>query len=299
MFEKLKTSFKKIAIKKLDDQNLEKVLDDFKIELVRNDVAYQAAEEICDLVKKKELVGKELGRHKSVKKLTRNALKEALTQILTPQIPIDFLKLIEDINNNGSPAILVFLGINGTGKTTTIAKISYFLKKRGKSVVLAAADTFRAGSIEQLDKHAKKLKVKIIKREYGADSASVAFDAVNHAQSQDINVVLIDTAGRMETNRNLMDEVQKICRVSEPDLKIFVASLLVGNDAYLQAETFNKEVGIDASILNMADADIKGGATISVAFTTKKPIIFLGNGQKYGDLMEFTPEKFIDIIFQD
>jgi len=296
VFEKLKSAVKKIGIKTLDESNLEKVLMDFKLELARNDVAYQAAEEICELVKKEQLLGKEVGRHRSVKKITREALRNALIQILTPDEPIDFFDIIEKKNKNGTPAILVFLGINGTGKTTSIAKITHLLQKRKKSVVLAAADTFRAGSIEQLTKHAKNLDVRIIKREYGADAASVAFDAVSHAESKNIDVVLIDTAGRMETNRNLMDELRKICRVAEPDLKIFVASLLVGNDAYVQAETFKKEIGIDASILNMADADVKGGAVISVIFTTKKPIIFLGNGQSYDDLIEFQPEKFVDMI---
>ncbi len=298
MFEKLKSAFKKVSSKTITEKNLESIFQEFKIELVRNDVAYKTAEDICKVLKDEELLGKEVGRLTRIKSLTSDMMKQAIIKILSQSEPIDLLEFIKKKNQQGSPAILVMLGVNGTGKTTTIAKLTYFFQKNNLSVVLAAGDTFRAGSIEQLQKHADKLKVKLIKHKYGSDSASVAFDAVSHAEAKKINVVLIDTAGRMETNKNLMEEMKKIIRVAEPDLKIFIANLLVGNDAHMQAETFNNEIGIDASILNMADADVKGGATLSVANITGKPILFLGNGQSYDDLMPFDPQKFAEMIFK-
>ncbi|MHA1381384.1 MAG: signal recognition particle-docking protein FtsY [Candidatus Helarchaeota archaeon] len=301
MFDKIKGAFKgfteKISKKTLSEKDLDKNLNDLKINLIRNDVAYQATEEICNSIKQ-GLTGEKVGRLEKTKNISYSALKNTLLNILTPENPIDLLKLCEEKNNQGEPLILLFLGINGTGKTTTIAKLVKYFQKHKYSCVLAAADTFRAGSIEQLGKHANNLNVRIIKHDYGSDPASVAFDAINHATSKKINIVLIDTAGRMETNKNLMAEMDKICRVAEPDLKIFVASLLVGNDAYEQIKIFNDKIGIDASILNMADADVKGGAIISVAYVSKKPILFLGNGQSYDDLIPFEPEKYIEMILK-
>ena len=299
MFEKLKSTFKKISTKTISDKNLESIFHEFKIELVRNDVAYKTAEDICRVLKDEELLGREVGRLTRIKTLTTDMMKQAIIKILSNSETIDLLEFIRKKNEAGNPAILLMLGVNGTGKTTTIAKLTHYFQKNNLSVVLAAGDTFRAGSIEQLQKHADKLKVKLIKHEYGSDAASVAYDAVNHAEAKKINVVLIDTAGRMETNKNLMEEMKKIIRVAEPDLKIFIGNLLVGNDAHMQAETFNNEIGIDASILNMADADIKGGATLSVANITGKPILFLGNGQSYDHLMPFEPKKFADMIFKN
>ncbi len=299
MFDKLKGAFKgfyeKITTKMLSEKNLEKHLDDLRFNLIRNDVAVSAADEICDSLKQ-DLSGEKVGRLEKIKNVSFSALENTILNMLTPENPIDLLKLCEEKKNRGEPLILLFLGINGTGKTTTIAKlVKYFMDNKYTSV-LAAADTFRAGSIEQLGKHAKNLNVRLIKHDYGSDPASVAFDAINHAISKHINVVLIDTAGRMETNKNLIQEMNKICRVAEPDLRIFVASLLVGNSAYEQIRIFSKEVGVDASILNMADADVKGGAIISVAYISKKPILFLGNGQSYDNLEPFKPKKYMELI---
>ena len=190
----------------------------------------------------------------------------------------------------------MFLGINGTGKTTTIAKLTHLFQKKGFSVVLACADTFRAGSSEQLQTHGDRLKVRVLCRPYGSDPASVAFDAINHARARGIDVVLIDTAGRMQTNRNLMAELEKIHRVAEPDLVIFVGDALAGNDAIEQAKTFNEAIGIDAAILTKVDADVKGGAALSIAIATGKPIILVGVDQKYSDLEVFQPEWFAEKI---
>jgi len=302
MFEKLKGTFgglkEKISLKMLSEKNLKKPLQNLKNLLIQNDVSVLAAEKICELLEE-ELLGQKIGRFKNIQKLVEAALRKVIIDILTPESQINILDMIEQKKQEDEPVIFVFLGVNGIGKTTTIAKLAHFLRKHGYSSVLAASDTFRAGAIQQLEKHANKLNIRIIKGDYGADGASIAFDAINHAQARHINAVLIDTAGRMETNKNLMEEVKKIVRVTEPDLRIFVGSLLVGNAAWQQAETFSNQVGIDANILTMADADIKGGATLSVTYLTKKPIIFLGNGQSYDDLIPFNPEKFADMLLGD
>ncbi|MHA1130034.1 MAG: signal recognition particle-docking protein FtsY [Candidatus Helarchaeota archaeon] len=302
MFEKLKNAFgglkDKITLKMLDERTLNKPLQNLQNILVQNDVAVNAAEKICELLEQ-ELIGEKIGRLKNVQNLLQGALKKVIMDILTPETKIDVLELIEKKKQEDEPAIFVFLGVNGIGKTTTIAKMGHFLRKHGYSTVLAASDTFRAGAIQQLEKHAKKLKLKIIKGDYGSDGAAIAFDAINHAQARHINTVLIDTAGRQETNKNLMEEIKKIVRVAEPDLKIFVGSLLVGNAAWEQAGTFADKVGIDANILTMSDADIRGGAALSITYLTKKPIIFLGSGQSYNDLIPFSPEKFANMLLGD
>lgn len=194
------------------------------------------------------------------------------------------------------PCIIVFVGINGTGKTTTIAKVASFLLGKKYSLVLAGSDTFRAGAIEQLEEHAKRLGVHLIKHQYGGDAAAVAFDAVQYARVRGINIVLIDTAGRMQTNKNLLMEMEKIIRVVKPDMVLFIGDSLAGNDAVSQAEEFSKSVNIGGSILTKIDADAKGGAAISVAYITKKPILFIGTGQRYEDLEPFKPETIINRI---
>ena len=192
------------------------------------------------------------------------------------------------------PFVIAFFGINGSGKTTTIAKIANLLKEKNISCVLAASDTFRAASIEQLQIHADKLGVKLIKHDYGSDPAAVSFDAIKHAKAKNIDVVLIDTAGRLHSNINLMDELKKIVKVSKPNLKLFVGESIAGNDCIEQAKTFNEAVGIDGIILAKADIDEKGGAAISVSYITKKPIIYLGTGQEYKDLKEFDPNLIVE-----
>ena len=211
---------------------------------------------------------------------------------------IDLLKMAEEKRKKKEPLVLMFVGINGTGKTTTIAKVAHFLRDKGYSVVLAGADTYRAGSIEQLEEHGKRLGIRVIKSNYGGDPAAVAYDAVNHAKAHGINIVLIDTAGRMQTNQNLMNELVKVKRVIGPDLTIFTVDSLIGNDAVQQAEEFNKAVGIDATILTKVDADVKGGSALSVTYVTQKPILFIGVGQAYKDLELFKPEKFVNMVLR-
>ena len=192
----------------------------------------------------------------------------------------------------GKPTSILFVGVNGTGKTTTLAKMAHRFINEGYTVVAAAGDTFRAGSIEQLEKHAERLGIRVIKQDYGADAAAIAFDAIQHANARHLDVVLIDSAGRMQTNKNLLEEMRKIVRVAEPDIKIFVGDALAGNDALTQARKFNEAIEIDGAILTKVDADPSGGAALSVAFVTGKPVVFVGVGQEYPDLQQFDPEWF-------
>ncbi len=211
----------------------------------------------------------------------------------------DIIDLILAKKSLGMPFVMMFVGINGTGKTTTIAKVTRRLLDKGFTVVLASGDTYRAGAIEQLEEHARRLRVRTIKHKYGSDAAAVGFDAVQHARAQGIDVVLIDTAGRMQTNRNLMDELQKIKRVVQPDFTVMILDSLIGNDAVDQAKTFNEHIGFDATILTKVDADAKGGSSLSAAFLTGKPILYVGVGQGYGDLQSFEASWFTERILGD
>ncbi|MFX1565774.1 MAG: signal recognition particle-docking protein FtsY [Promethearchaeota archaeon] len=299
MFEKLRNAVdgfvQKVTHKSISEKNLEDAYSSLQMALLENDVAYEATERINDRLKE-ALEGEQIGRLQSKKGFIREALYQAILEALTPEEPVDVFALLEQRKKAGEPLTIMFLGVNGTGKTTTIAKMTYMFQQKGYSVVLACGDTFRAGSAEQLQTHANRLKVRVITRPYGSDSASVGYDAINHARARGINVVLIDTAGRMQTDKNLMAELQKIHRVAEPDLVIFVGDALAGNDAIEQAKTFNEKVGIDAAILTKVDADTKGGAALSIAIATGKPIIFVGVGQEYPDLKVFDPEWFAQKI---
>jgi fused signal recognition particle receptor len=301
MFEKLKSGFKglvnKVTTTGLKAESLRPVLADFKLSLAGNDVAFPVADKICDELEKR-LTGVQVKRLEDRKKIVEDNLRKVLLEVMLTNEKIDLLACAAEKRKNMAPLVLLFVGINGTGKTTTIAKVAQFFKDKDYSVVLAASDTYRAGSIEQLDEHAKRLGLRIIKGVYGGDAASVAYDAINHAKAHGTNVVLIDTAGRMQTNQNLMSELQKVKRVICPDLTIFTVDSLIGNDAVTQAEEFNKCIGIDATILTKVDADVKGGASLSVTYVTQKPILFIGVGQKYKDLELFNPEKFVNMILR-
>ncbi|MGA3058933.1 MAG: signal recognition particle-docking protein FtsY [Candidatus Bathyarchaeia archaeon] len=301
MFEKLKSGFKglvnKVTTTELKAQNLNPILSEFKMSLVENDVAFPVAEKISDdLVRR--LSGVQVKRLDDRKKIVEENLRQVLLEVMLTNKTIDLLKLAEEKRKKKEPFILMFVGINGTGKTTTIAKVAQFFREKSYSVVLAGADTYRAGSIEQLEEHGKRLGIRVIKSNYGGDPAAVAYDAVNHAKSHGINTVLVDTAGRMQTNQNLMNELIKVKRVVCPDLTILAVDSLIGNDAVMQAEEFNKAVGIDATILTKVDADVKGGSALSVTYVTQKPILFIGVGQTYKDLELFNPEKFVNMILR-
>ncbi len=301
MFDKLKSGFKglvsKVTTTELKADNLNPILSEFKMSLAENDVAFPVADKICDELEKR-LTGVPIKRLDDRKKLVEDNLRQVLLEVLQTDNRIDLLQMIAEKRKKAEPFVLMFVGINGTGKTTTVAKTAQFLRDKSFSVVLAAADTYRAGSIEQLEEHGRRLGIRVIKHTYGADPAAVAFDTINHAKAHGVNVVLIDTAGRMQTNQNLMNELIKVKRVVKPDLVIFTVDSLIGNDAVMQAEEFNKAVGIDATILTKVDADVKGGSSLSVTYVTQKPILFIGVGQTYKDLELFDPDKFVKMILR-
>ncbi|MDD5086855.1 MAG: signal recognition particle-docking protein FtsY [Candidatus Nanoarchaeia archaeon] len=285
--EEKKGFFKKItdviSKKSLSEKQFDELFFELEIALMENNVAVEVIEKIKQDLKK-ELVEKQISR-KSVKEIIIDTLKKSIEELFD----VDKINLFEKINEK-KPFVICFVGINGSGKTTTIAKVCRLLQKNNFNCVLAASDTFRAASIEQLQLHADNLKVRLIKHDYGSDPAAVAFDAIKYAESKKQDVVLIDTAGRLHSNSNLMDELKKVVRVAKPDLVIFIGESITGNDCVEQAQKFNDAIGIDGIILTKSDIDEKGGAAVSVSYITKKPILYLGVGQEYDDLKEFEPE---------
>ncbi len=279
--------------KRIKEDPLDEILDELEIILLEADVAYPVVEEIKAGVRE-NLVGKKYDRSYTLEQVVEMALKDAVRNVLKIN-EFDFDQWME---GRGRPTTIMFVGINGTGKTTAIAKVANRLQGSGRTVVLAACDTFRAGAIEQLTIHSEKLGCKIVKQAHDADPAAVAYDAIEHARSKRKDVVLIDTAGRMQTNNNLIEEMKKIVRVSKPDLKVFVGDSLAGNDAIEQAKVFDAAIGIDAVILTKIDTDAKGGAALSIAHTIGKPIAFVCNGQEYGDIVKFNTEWMIDRMFE-
>ena len=296
MFEKLTTHMSsfldKFSKTEIKGKELDKLLEEFKLLLVQNDVALEVAEHICRMMKEK-VERTSIPRFGNRVGILGSILREVLKDVLNAGGRIDIIEELQKKRGTGQPAVIIFVGINGTGKTTTIAKVANFLQKKGFSVVVSCSDTYRTGSIEQLETHAKRIGVRSIKHMYGADAAAVAFDTISYARSHGIDVVLIDTAGRMQTDKNLMKEIEKIVKVTSPDLTIFVGDALAGNDAVSQALEFVKYVKVDGSILTKLDADAKGGSAISIAYVTKKPIIFLGVGQRYEDLAAFDSETLV------
>jgi len=278
--------FNKITKSELTKADFDDAFDELEITLLENNVALAAVDKIKEILEK-DLVGKQISQKEAQEKIV-SALKEAILSVL--QEPPNLIKAIE---NHDGVYMIIFFGINGTGKTTSIAKIAHMLKKNHISCVLAAADTFRAASIEQLKFHADKLEVPIISSSYGSDPASVIFEAKKYAQTNNIKVVLADTAGRMYTKENLIKEMEKIMRVNKPELKIFVGESITGNDAIDQATTFNDAIGIDGIILSKADIDEKAGTILSVSHVTNKPIYFLGTGQNYDDLVVFSKKEVL------
>ncbi|MFQ5969333.1 MAG: signal recognition particle-docking protein FtsY [Nitrososphaerales archaeon] len=302
MFDKLKRTLsdaaRSISEKELNEKDIDKVFLDLQIALLESDVAQEVIDNLAETVKK-ELVGRKLEKGKNTQIVVRNGLQQYLVQMFEKVGTIDLINKINSKKNRNEPYAIVFLGINGTGKTTTIAKVGKMLKRQGFTVVIAAADTHRPGAIEQLSQHASRLAIKVIAQRYGADPAAVGRDAILYAKSHGIDAVLIDTAGRMQTSKNLMDEMAKIIRVVNPDLKIFIGDSLAGNDAINQAREFYQYTNFDGAILTKTDADVKGGAAISVAQITGKPIIYLGVGQQYDDLVPFNVQSFINSILGD
>ncbi len=287
--EMMSTSF---LGKKIKDDPLDDILDELEVTLLESDVAYPVVQEII-LGVRNNLAGKKYGREYTLEEVVELAVKEAVSDVLQINV-FDFDAWLKEQKR---PTVIMFIGINGTGKTTAIAKIANRLKQQEYTTVLAACDTFRAGAIEQLNIHAEKINTKIVKSVQDADPASVAYDAIEHARSKMKDVVLIDTAGRMQTNNNLIAEMKKIAKVAKPDLKIFVGDSLAGNDAVEQANVFDEAVGIDAIILTKIDTDAKGGAALSIAKTIGKPIAFVCDGQEYEDIEKFDADWMLNRLF--
>lgn len=289
--------FSFIREKTISEKHVEDTLWELEMGLLEGDVAMEVASEVVESVKQ-NLVGKKIKRSNDITEYTFNALRDAVAEII--DIPgKNMTEMIEEKKAQGEPLVVMFVGINGTGKTTTIGKLANYYLKKGYTPVIAASDTFRAGAIEQVNYHADNVGVKLIKHQKGSDPAAVAYDAIEHARAQGKELVLIDTAGRMQTNTNLMDEMKKIKRVANPDLVIFVGDALTGNDATEQAVKFNDAIDVDGVILTKADADSKGGASLSIGYVIKKPILFLGMGQGYEDIMEYDAQWMLNQLFSE
>jgi fused signal recognition particle receptor len=272
----------------ISEKEIAEPLAELEIVLLENDVALPVTDEIIAQVRNR-LVGKRRKIGENVDVLVISALREALLEVLG-----EGFDLLSYIKSHQKPVKILFTGVNGTGKTTTVAKVGAFLKKNGFSVVIGAGDTFRAGALEQIDVHASRLGIKIIQHQQGADPSAVLFDAVQYAEAHKSDAVLADTAGRFHNRVNLMNQLDKIRRVMKPDLIVYVDEAVAGNDAVIRAFEFEKTVGADAVVLTKADMDPKGGAAISIAHTIGKPLMFLGTGQGYDDLVAFSPKKMVD-----
>ncbi len=273
----------------LEEKDLQEPMWALEMALLESDVALPVAEEIVkevksDLVGRKKKIGADTGA------IAEQSLRNALISLLSK----NHLDFDEYVKSKEKPVKILFVGVNGTGKTTSIAKVAKYLLNQDYSVVLAAGDTFRAGAIEQLEVHGNSLGLKVVKHKTGGDPAAVIFDAIEYAKAHNKDIVLADTAGRLHTNINLMDQMRKIVRVTKPDLLIFVDEAIAGNDAVERARLFNESVPIGGSILTKTDADAKGGSAISIAYITGKPVLFLGVGQTYPDLVKFEPQWLVD-----
>ncbi len=287
-FERIKDTITKTT---LSEDKFGDIFWELEVVLLENNVAVEVIDKIRDDLKT-NLVNQKIPRGK-LEEYIQQTLRKSVEDLF--DLPrVDLFASMK--HKKEKPFIIAFVGINGSGKTTTIAKLAHLLKKNDMTTVIAAADTFRAAAIQQLEEHGEKLGVKVIKHDYGADPAAVAFDAVKYAHAKSIDVVLIDTAGRMHSNTNLIDEMKKIVRVAKPDLKIFVGESITGNDCVEQARTFNNAISFDCIILTKADVDEKGGAALSVSYVTKKPITYFGIGQTYDDLELFDKEKVMGSI---
>ncbi len=304
MFDKLKSAFGSLSRlathTALSEKDVDSAISDLEMSMIESDVASEVVENVVHALKQ-NLVDLKIPRSEDKEQLVVSKLKESIRSLFASTPKVDLLLLIKsklqkNVAGEFQPFVVLFLGINGTGKTTTVSKVAYLLKNQGFSLVLAAGDTHRAGAIEQLSEHASRLKIKVVAQSYGSDPAAVAKDAQLYAIAHKVDVALIDSAGRMQTSKNLMEEMEKIVRVVKPDLKIFVADSLAGNDALSQAKEFKRFTDFDAAILTKADADVRGGAALSIAYVTQRPIIYLGVGQEYGDLEQFDIEGFIESL---
>lgn len=277
----------------ISEKDVSDALSELELTLLESDVALPATDAIIAHVKT-GLVGKHRKIGESVDSLVVRSLRNALLEVLGRGFDLQAY-----IRSHPRPVKILFTGVNGTGKTTTVAKIGYFLKKQGLSVVIGAGDTYRAGAIEQIGVHAERLGIRIIQHPEGGDPSAVLYDTVQYATSHKIDVVLADTAGRFHNKANLMSQLEKIRRVMKPDLVVYVDEAVAGNDAVTRAAEFDRTVGADAVVLTKADMDSRGGAAISIAHTIGKPLMFIGTGQSYDDIEPFEPAQVVDELLGD
>ncbi|GAA0649475.1 signal recognition particle-docking protein FtsY [Salarchaeum japonicum] len=278
----------------IDEDDLEEPLRELELALLSGDVEMSVVDEILEAIRD-DLVGEERKFTESTGSIVEDALEDALLSVISVG-QFDFL---ERIAESEKPVVVIFTGVNGVGKTTSIAKLSEYLADHGFSSVLANGDTYRAGANEQIREHARNLDRKLIAHEQGGDPAAVIYDAVEYAEANDVDVVLGDTAGRLHTSDDLMSQLEKIERVVDPDMTVFVDEAVAGQDAVNRAREFDNAAEIDGTILTKADADSQGGAAISVSHVTGKPILFLGTGQGYDDLERFDPEALVADLVED
>lgn len=271
----------------ISPKDIEDSLSDLEIGLLESDVAFSAADAILTRVRD-DLTGSKRKIGSSVDAIISQALSDALLSVLGEGVDI-----LEFIKSHDKPVKILFTGVNGTGKTTSVAKVAHFLTTHGCTVAIGAGDTFRAGAIEQIDVHGERLGIKVIQHQEGSDPSAVLFDTVQYAKAHHIDVVLGDTAGRFHNRVNLMNQLSKIRRVIQPDLIVYVDEAVAGNDAVIRAEEFAKSVGMDAVMLTKVDMDPKGGAAISIAYAVGKPLLFIGTGQGYDDIMVFDPKAIV------
>ena len=300
MFDNLKKAFSNASTgfseKDLNEKDIEDVLFELEINLLESDVATEVIDSIKDSLKEK-IIGSRVEK-KNIQNFVKQSLIEFISETFDNAGHVDLVARINEKKSSNEPFIVVFVGINGTGKTTSLAKVANILKNEKLSVVIAAADTYRAGAIEQLREHTNRLNLKIIAQNYGSDPAAVAKDAVLYAKSHKVDCVLVDTAGRMQTSSNLMEQIAKITKVVKPDMKIFVGDSLAGNDTVNQAREFHKQVNFECSILTKSDADARGGAALSIVNVTSSPIIYVGVGQEYDDIVKFSKQTFLENVFE-
>ncbi|MCX8200670.1 MAG: signal recognition particle-docking protein FtsY [Candidatus Caldarchaeum sp.] len=276
-------------------KEVEEVLSDFYLQLVSADVAVETTEALINDLRK-TLAGMKVPRFGDQEEVLRQAVRKAVESLLKEADVGEIFKRVEETRKTGRPVVVLFVGPNGSGKTTTVVKFAHYLRKRGYSVILASSDTFRAGAIEQLETLGQKAGFIVVSQHYGADPAAVAVDAVNKATSLRANFVLIDTAGRTEVDRGLLEEMRKIKRVVKPDYVIYTGDALAGNVAVNQAKMFDEVVGIDFVVLSKVDADAKGGSALSISHATGKPLLFLGVGQSLDDLDDKPVKRLLESI---
>ncbi len=292
--EGLATRIKKevLGSTKLSEKEIDSYLWDFELALLESDVAHDVAKELVEEIKQ-NLLAKEFKKGENISESIESLVKAAIRRVM----PDEGFDIVEEVRKGDKPFVVLFLGPNGAGKTTSLAKTAHLLKENGLSSVFAASDTFRAASIEQLEEHGKALGIRVIKHGYGADPAAVAFDAIDSAKANNIDCVLIDTAGRQDTNKNLLQELEKISRVAKPHLRLYLDEALAGNALVERVSTFKDSVGVDGIILSKMDLDVKGGGVISVFRSTGIPVVYFGTGQGYSDLEPFNADEIMRRVF--